>query len=282
MGRSPRPEDLRPPRLPLGAARDRRRRLRAVPRLLRRRGDRDRRGVPPVRRVLPGPVPGLENRPAEVKQAGQGKDPARGPAVWSCPSRTAQVRPSAVAPVRPVRLCAPTSPIASGRPRSARAMVRPGRQRVDHSSRRVIWAQPPAGPAITHRSGSAAANRVACRSQDAASSGQVTMSSTIRSSPSQRRARAATAAAARAERPRPMTMVRASRRRASSATWFSSAAAAPFPGRAARRTTPAGSRGDAVIPAPCPRYGTPRPGPVRPGRGMPADQYAQASVIRPS
>jgi hypothetical protein len=128
-------------------------------------------------------------------------------------------------------------------------MVRPGCQEVDHSSRRVIWAQPTAGPVMTHRSGSAAANRVACRSQDAASSGQVT-SSTIRPSPSHRRAKAAAVAAASAERPRPMAMVMAPRRRASSAMRFSSAPVASFPGLAAGRTTSAGSRGDSVISAP--------------------------------
>jgi hypothetical protein len=106
----------------------------------------------------PGPPRSVRDQVRSAAHACPGL-PRRG--LISCPSRTAQVPPCAVAPVRPDRLSAPTSPIAPSVPSAAKAMVRPGSQGVDHSSRRVIWAHPPGGPAMTHRSGSVAANREA-------------------------------------------------------------------------------------------------------------------------
>ena len=126
-----------------------------------------------------------------------------------------------------------------------RARVRPGCQGVDHSSRRVICAHPRGVPAMIHRSGSAAANRVACRSHDAASSGQVTTVSTVAPLASQRRAKAVTAAATAAERPRPMATLRAPRLSASSVIRLNSAPAGPDP--ALSQARPDDSRGDNVI-----------------------------------
>ena len=132
---------------------------------------------------------------------------------------------------------------------------RPGRCRCRRSRCRRRWLRPqgPAGGerrrarSRTHRSGSAAANRVACRSHDAASSGQVTTVSTVPPPASQREAKAVTAAAASAERPRPTATLRAPRPSASSVIRCSSA---PGLDPAASQARPDGSRGDNVISCP--------------------------------
>jgi hypothetical protein len=104
---------------------------------------------------------------------------------------------------------------------------------------------------MTHRSGFAAANRVAWRSQDAAFSGQVTTHSTVRVLPSQRRANLLAARAAAADRPRPIaTMLTflsiASSSTRSSSAWVASVSACASALWCAIVT---GSRGDMVISA---------------------------------
>src|SRR5205807_9957430 len=128
---------------------------------------------------------------------------------------------------------------------AAKAMVRSGRQVVDHSRRRVIWAHPVAGPAMTHRSGSAAANRVAWRSQDAADSGQVTVQLTLPPAGWMRRAKPAAALVAARDLPLPIAMARAPRLRASSVMRLSSASVASV--SAVSPATPGGISGEAVL-----------------------------------
>ncbi|HEY1669706.1 MAG TPA: hypothetical protein VGG54_28750 [Trebonia sp.] len=99
---------------------------------------------------------------------------------------------------------------------------------------------------MTHKSGSASANRVAWRSHDAASSGQVTTVSTVPPADSQRRVNAVTAAAA-AERPPPTATLRAPRRSASSVILRSSARPGLACDPAGSQARPGGSRGDNVI-----------------------------------